>query len=398
MRRHLVNPFRRSQIDVGPETVAAFESRDVAELHGSIPAYRPTPLVELPALAHELGLSRIFVKDEAHRFGLKAFKALGGTYATYRFVSDYLAKAGRSCPLASQFFSRHGFLLPGELTFCTATDGNHGRGVAWVARLLQQKAVIFMPRGTVQARIDNTRSEGAEVYIVDGVYDDAVSRCAQESAAKGWQIISDMSWSGYEQIPRWIMAGYLTLFREVESVVNSGYQIDCVIIQAGAGALAGAAVWHFRQESPWQNTKIVSVEPTESACLLESIESPGREPVLSKGRQDSTMAGLNCGTPSLVAWPLIRQGFDLFLAISDTSCVQAMRRYYYPTGGDQRIVSGESGAAGLAALLDLMTKSEFREARSYLGLGPKSTVLLLNTEGDTDPAGFARRVLNKSLS
>ena len=381
---------------MAPETAAAFASSDVTELHRSIPGYQPTPLVELSSLARALSLGRILVKDESRRFGLKAFKALGGSYAVYRFVAEYLASAGRPCPRAGQFYSESGFLHPGELTFSTATDGNHGRGVAWAAKLLHQRAMIFMPRGTVRARIDNIKNEGAEVVVVDGSYDDAVSLCAREAEARGWQIISDTSWPGYEMIPRWIMAGYLTLFREIESAVDVGTRIDCVIVQGGVGALAGAAAWYFRKESRWPEAKLVSVEPVEAACLLESIESGG-EPVLSKGRQDSIMAGLNCGMPSLTAWPLIKQGFDMFLAIPDSSCVEAMRRYYFSTSGDRGIVSGESGAAGLAALLDLMSKPEFCEARSYLGLGHDCTVLLLNTEGDTDPTGFTRRVINETL-
>jgi diaminopropionate ammonia-lyase len=396
MSRFLVNPYRVSPLTVVPETAADFKSDDIASLHGSIPGYRPTPLVELPELAVKAGLGRILVKDEAHRFGLKAFKALGGSYAVYRFVAEYLAAAGRACPKANEFYASSGFLHPGELTFCTATDGNHGRGVAWAAKLLQQKAVIFMPRGTAPARIDNIRNEGAEVIIVDGSYDDAVILCASEAKANGWQIISDTSWLGYEQIPRWIMAGYLTLFREVASAIYEGDKVDCVFVQGGIGALAGAAAWYIRTESPWPEAKLVSVEPVEAACLLESVESGG-EPVLSKGRQDSIMAGLNCGMPSLTAWPLIKQGFDMFLEIPDSSCVEAMRRYYFPIGGDPGTVSGESGAAGLAALLDLVTRTEFREARAYLGLGHDSTVLLLNTEGDTDPAGFARRVIHGTL-
>ena len=396
MGRFLINPYRACQLTADPGTAAAFGSNDIVQLHRSISGYEPTPLVELSDLAIKIGVGRILVKNEAHRFGLKAFKALGGSYAIYRFVAEYLAAASRACPQAERYYSSSGFLHPGELTFCTATDGNHGRGVAWAAKLLQQKAVIFMPRGTVPARIDNIRNEGAEVVVVDGSYDDAVTLCASEAKAHGWQIISDTSWPGYEQIPRWIMAGYVTLFREVASAVNEADTVDCVIVQGGVGALAGAAAWYFREESRWPGAKLISVEPVEAACLLESIESGGG-PVLSKGLQDSIMAGLNCGMPSLTAWPLIKHGFDMFLAIPDSSCVEAMRRYYFSTSGDRGIVSGESGAAGLAALLDLMSKPEFCEARSYLGLGHDCTVLLLNTEGDTDPIGFTRRVINETL-
>jgi diaminopropionate ammonia-lyase len=368
-----------------------FLSPDITALHRSVPGYAPTPLLSLPALAHAIGVGRILVKDEAHRFGLKAFKALGASYAVYRFINEHLEKTGGSCPDPSRFYSSSGIIAPGRFTLCTATDGNHGRGVAWTARQLGQNAVIYMPSASVMARVDNIRREGARVVLVDGTYDDAVHKSVEDARVESRQIISDTSWPGYEKIPRWIMAGYLTLFREIQEVVQ-GSRIDLVIIQGGVGALAGTAAWYLRRESPWPEARLVSVEPLEAACLLESIASPEGKPVLSKGRQDSIMAGLNCGFPSPVAWPLIKQGFDLFLAVSDLACVKAMQQYYYPRGEDPRIVSGESGAAGLAALMSLMQDNMFDEAREKVGLGPDSTVLVINTEGDTDPAGFDTRV------
>jgi diaminopropionate ammonia-lyase len=387
MQHAVANPFRRSVPLWEPSVEDPFRASDIAALHHSVPGYAPTPLVGLPALALRLGVGRILVKDESHRFGLKAFKALGASYAVYRFVKEHLEKSGRPCPEPSRFFRGGGIIRPEEFTFCTATDGNHGRGVAWIALQLGQKAVIYMPAGSVSARIENIRGEGAEVVVVDGTYDDAVLQCAEDARVHGWQVISDTSWPGYERIPKWIMAGYLTLFREVAEAVGES-RIDLVIIQGGVGALAGAAAWYLRRESPWPEARLVSVEPVEAACLLESAASPDGEPVISRGKQDSIMAGLNCGSPSPVAWPLIRQGFDLFVAINDSACTEAMRRYYHPLESDPRILSGESGAAGLAALATLMQDNTFAEARNLTGLGPETTVLLINTEGDTDPVGF----------
>jgi diaminopropionate ammonia-lyase len=339
-----------------------------------------------------LGFRQILVKDEAHRFGLRAFKALGSTYACFRYLKRYLESDGRGCPPAAGFYRHADLLTPDEITFCTATDGNHGRGVAWTAKKLRQKAVIYMPAGTVPARIENIRNEGAEVIIVDGDYESAVSRCADEAAVHAWQIISDTSWPGYEEIPGWIQAGYLTMFREIDEAVSGEGQVDLVLVQGGVGALAAAAAWYYRRCVPLPGPKLVAVEPVEAACLLESIESPNGEPILARGRQDSIMAGLNCGRPSLSAWPFIKQGFDGFLTVSDEAAAEAMRTFYYPSKGDPRTISGESGAAGLAGLTLLAQEASMQAARRQLGLDRNSVVVLLNTEGNTDPEGFDQLV------
>lgn len=392
MCRFLRNPYRNDDPKWEPQTVAALAAADLADLHASLTQYRPTPLIELPALARRLGVGRLLVKDESHRFGLKAFKALGATYAVYRHLQQYLATTGRPCPAAADFYRVDRVLEPGELTFCTASDGNHGRGVAWTARKLAQKAVIYLPLETVPARVENIENEGAEVVLVDGTYDDAVKKCAADASANNWSVISDTSWPGYEAIPRWIMAGYLTLFREIETAVDNSAGFDLVIVQGGVGALAGAAAWYFRKVAPGRGTSLVMVEPSEAACLLESLESPGAVPSLSGGRQDSIMAGLNCGYPSPVSWPLVKAGFDMFMTVSDAGCVTAMQSYYNPEASDPRVVSGESGAAGLAALQTLATTAAANEARQILRFDRNLTVLLLNTEGDTDPIGYRERV------
>jgi len=395
-------------------------------VHRSLPEYQPTPLVTLPARARELGVGGVVVKDESHRYGLKAFKALGSTYAIYRFVRRHLESNGRSCPQAESFYQEVA-LPPGAFTFCTATDGNHGRGVAWVARKLRQQAVIYMPANSAPARIENIRKENAEVVVVDGSYDDAVVRCAEDAQARGWQIISDTSWTGYEEIPRWVQAGYLTMFNEIHAAGD--VPIDVVIVPAGVGALAAAAAWYYNRVYPPPRPKLVSVEPVGADCMLQSIISESGEPVSIKGELTSIMAGLNCGTPSPVAWPFMKLGYDLFMTVTDDDAREAMRVYFRstvskppfgfaqdrrgfrpieedhdrphdiarPHGDDPRIISGESGAATLAALMTLCRHSSFAEARDFLNLSPTSRVLLLNTEGDTDPEGFREIVSQRSL-
>jgi len=390
MSRFLFNPYREQAPQWGAEVTAPFASPDVLDLHKSLDAYHPTPLVSLPSLARRLGVGKILVKDESQRFGLKAFKALGASYAIYKFLHRHYKARGWFVSLPRNFYRNPGAIEPNQFTFCTATDGNHGRGVAWTARQIRQQAVIFMPANTVPSRVDNIEMEGARVVMIDGSYDDTVAAMAGQAKAHGWQIISDMSWPGYEKIPRWIMAGYLTLFDEVGWSLGPKEKVDVVIIQGGCGALAGTASWFYNKNYGSSRARLVAVEPIDADCLMASIGSEEGTICSLTGGQHSIMAGLNCGTPSPVAWPLIRSGFDLFLTVSDQMAIEAMRAYYHSQGNDPAIVSGESGAAGLAALMSLMTEPSMLPARENLELTPETTVLLLNTEGDTDPEHFAQ--------
>jgi diaminopropionate ammonia-lyase len=310
-------------------------SEAAREFHLTLSGYAPTPLVECQALADSLGLRSLQVKDESHRFGLNAFKALGASFAMHR-----VARPG--------------------MIFSAATAGNHGRAVAWSARRLGCMAKIFVPAITVPARIEAIRKEGAEVVVVDGSYEDAVRHCDEQSRAHGWQVISDTGYPGYLEIPKWVVEGYQTLFLEYEE--QRGQPPDVVLIQAGVGGLLCAAVDHFRSREP--GPQIISVEPESADGLLASISSPGGEPTVSKGAQDSIMAGLNCIEVSLTAWPSIRRGVDAFVAIEDSLAIEAMR--LLSAAG---IDAGESGAAGFAGLLALRDQLQ--------GL----RVLLVNTEG-----------------
>ena len=369
--RVALNPYRQDSV---PAALVPPRAADAFTFHRSLPGYRQTPLLALPALAAECGLRTLWVKDEGRRFGLDAFKALGASWAIHRVMSHRGSGA--------------------RVTFATATDGNHGRAVAWTAHMLRQKAVIFVPRNTAPARITAIRREGAEVVVVDGNYDDAVRRAASESAARGWQVISDTAYPGYVDIPRWIMAGYETIFAEATEQLDAaaGGSPTAVLLQAGVGGLACAGVCFYSRRGGESRPRVAAVEPTDADCLLESIASPGGEIREGRGGQCSIMAGLNCGTPSLAAWPMLRAGIDLFLAVDDGFAEEAMRRLASGHGGDPRIVAGESGAAGLAGLLALCREPALGQARQAMGLGPASRVLLVNTEGATDPAGYRRIV------
>lgn len=364
---------------------ASFMADDITEFHQSIHGYQPTPLVSLAGLSAELAVKRILVKDESHRFGLKAFKAMGASYAIYRFIKqEWEKQLGVQFEIDNLYDSR--LLTQLDLRpFCTATDGNHGRAVAWFANKIHQKAVIYVPACTVPARIENIRREGAEVVVVDGGYDETVRRMAREAEQQGWHVISDTSYEGYTRVPAWIMAAYTTMFREIDRA-TSGIDFTHVIVQAGVGSFAGAAAWYYfhKENRPF----LMTVEPAEADCVFESINGGEGEPIVSRGSQQTIMAGLNCGTISLNAWPLIRDRVALALTISDDYSRQAMRRYYHPLGNDSRIISGESGAAGLAALLALATDPGLKEAARGAGVGSDSAILVFNTEGDTDPEHF----------
>ena len=278
---------------------------------------------------------------------------------------------------------------------CTATDGNHGRGVAHVANLLGLKAYIYMPKGTVQARIDNIVNEGAGVIIVNGDYDEAVERVKIDAENHGWQIISDTAWEGYTEIPFWIQEGYATMFLEINQQLKEmgKNQPGIVFVPGGVGALAAATMTFY--STPSNNAQRVCVEPTEAACLLEAVKLHHGEPKKTTGKLNSIMAGLNCGLPSITAWPIIRDRMDYFMTIEDEYAIKAMRQYYYPVGDDPRIISGESGASGLGALLALIESDILEHARKLLNIGRDSRILLLNTEGDTDPENFKRVVSQK---
>jgi len=387
------NRFRKSTPVWENRYVEAFSGDDITELHRLLPDYRPTPILRLNSLARGLGVGDILVKDESYRFDLSAFKVMGASYAIYRFLKGEW-EAQNESTFDLQKFRDGGPEGPwaGRYTLCTATDGNHGRAVAWVAGRLYQKAVIYMPKGTVPARIENIRREGAEVHIIDGTYDETVREIAKDAEKYGWQVISDTAYPGYMIIPGWIMAGYLTIFREMEPIIhgNDRPEMDFVIMQGGVGSFAAAGIWYYVNRYGPNRPRIIVVEPTEAACLMESGASDTGDIVVSKGNFRTIMAGLNCGTPSLMAWPIIRDGADLFLAITDNYATQAMRQYYSPIGDDPHIISGESGAAGLGALMALMHDKNLREAREKLGLGSASRVLLFNTEGATDPVHFAK--------
>jgi len=338
-------------------------NRSILDFHRGLAAYAATPLVACPELAVATGMGTVTVKDESSRFGLNSFKVLGASWAMSRMAEN----DGPPAPVAA------------------ATAGNHGRAVAWMARQMGLRAFVFVPSGTSLRAVRNIRQEGAEIRIVPGNYEDAVSACECESRRRGWRVVSDTAYPGCTEMPCHIVEGYRTLFEECEEQLPKlGLPApDVVLVQAGVGGLLSAAVHHYRArgDRPW----LVSVQPAEASALLQSIRSPGGQRCRSTGARSSIMSVLNCAEVSMTAWSSIRSGVDLFLAIDDEYALAAVRRLR-----DSGVAAGVSGAAGLAGLLALGGDARFAEAKSRLGLTGSSHAMVINTEGPLEVRKMAR--------
>ncbi len=360
------------------------------KFHRQIEGYRMSPLKSLGHLAQMLNLGGIWVKDESVRLSLNSFKVLGGSFAIYRYVAQQL---GSDVPV-TELLTEETRRKLGNLVFATATDGNHGRGIAWSATRLGFRSVVYVHKHTSEARIDAIRRNGAEIVVVDGTYDDAVRRVCSDAARNGWQVISDTSWAGYEDIPKWVMQGYTTLVAETqEQLAGQGLaRPSHVFVQAGVGALAASVMGAYHQLMGVDRPKMVVVEPVAAACLSLSAQQKDGNPHHFEGGLETIMAGLACGDPSPLAWNILRDCADVFAVCPDYVAAKGMRVYAAPLAGDPFLVSGESGAVTLGALMYLMQWDGAHALRETLGLGPDSQVLLINTEGNTDPDEFRRVV------
>lgn len=344
---------------------------EVRAFHRRLAGYAPTPLVSLPSVAEWAGVGQLLVKAETERFGLPAFKALGASWATYRVLVDRMGSEPRWETLAELGAATRNAL--GDLRLVTATDGNHGRAVAWMARELGFAATVFVPAGTADARTAAIAGEGADVVVVDGTYDDAV-RAAAELASDHALVVSDTSWPGYEDPPRWVIEGYSTIFGELDEQLAAygGWDsVDAVVVPLGVGAFGAAAAVALPHEN---RPFVLGVEPDSAACVLAAVDAG--EVVEVPGPHHSIMAGLNCGTASMLALPALIAGFDAFVTISDDRCRAAMVAM-----ADAGLDVGECGAAGAAAL------AEIRDLYDEV-VAPDATVLVIATEGVTDPANF----------
>ena len=357
------------------------------EFHRSFPQYSVTPLQNLSSLAKYLGVKNIFCKDESYRFGLNAFKVLGGSYAMGRYIAKELGRDISELPynVLSSDKLREEF---GQATFFTATDGNHGRGVAWAANRLGQKAVVRMPKGTTKTRFDNIVKEGATVTIEEVNYDDCVRMAAAEAAkTEHGIIVQDTAWDGYEEIPSWIMQGYGTLVLEADQQLKEmGVERPThVFVQAGVGSLAGAVVGYFAHKYK-DNPPVMAVcEASAADCLYRSAVAKTGNLVNVTGDLQTIMAGLACGEGNTIGWDILKNHVDVFASCPDWMSAKATRIYANPLGDDPHVVSGESGSVTMGLVAAIMTKPELKELKEALKLDENSQVLLVSSEGDTDP-------------
>ena len=364
------------------------QARLARAFHSSFPQYAPTPLAELSALAAQMGLKSLLVKDESQRFGLNAFKVLGGSYAIARHIAARLGLRPEEMTFAA-LRSEAARAALGNTVFFTATDGNHGRGVAWTARELGCRAMVRMPKGTAKSRVENIRALGAEVTVEDCNYDGCVRLAARQAKeTPGGVLVQDTAWPGYTQTPLWIMQGYLTMALEADEQMVA--PPTHIFLQAGVGSMAAAVAAYFRQAHPQNPPKIILVEPTAADCFFRSAANG--EITAVTGEMRTMMAGLACGEPSPIAWDILKRLTAAYLSCEDAAAARGMRVLARPLAGDKAIVSGESVASTLGALLDAAADEKAREA---LGLDGNARVLLFSTEGDTDPVNY-RRVMEEN--
>lgn len=362
-------------------------TKDVAEsaraFHSQIQAYKPTPLVSLPNLAKRLGVKAIWVKDESYRFGLNAFKVLGGSYALGQLLAEHLGVD--ICEIDLKTVAEK---LPKPLVFATATAGNHGTGIAWAAREMGQKAVVYMPKGSPQASVDRIRGLGAECIVTDVNYDDTVRLANKTAAEQGWTLVQDTAWEGYDKIPTWISQGYMTMADEAITQLEANNQAmpSHVLLQAGVGSLAGGVLGYLVDKLGSGAFKTIVAEPSAADCIYRSGEAG--KIVNVTGDLNSIMAGLACGEPNPVTWPILRDASDVFASVDDNVSATGMRILGNPLGDDPKVVSGESGAITMGLLHLLATHPEGKVVSEVMGLNEDSVVLLFSTEGDTNPERY----------
>ncbi|MBR5302122.1 MAG: diaminopropionate ammonia-lyase [Clostridia bacterium] len=370
------------------------EVEKVRAFHRSFPQYSSTPLVSLKGAAAALGLGGLLVKDESFRFGLNAFKVLGGSYAMAGAIAEHL---GRTMSETDYAYLTGQQLKAefGQATFFTATDGNHGRGVAWSARTLNQKAVVLMPRGTVKSRFDNIAKEGADVSIEDANYDECVRRaCALAKKTPRGIVVQDTAWEGYTHIPTKIMQGYGTMAQEAAQQLNeNGFDRPThVFIQAGVGSLAGAVAGYYANLYGENCPKIIVMEADAADCHYQSALAG--EMRIVDGDLNTMMAGLACGEPNPISFDILRNHACCFVSCPDRVSADGMRALALPEDGDTKIISGESGAIGTGLVRAIMTDPDCAGLKDALGMNEESIVLLFSTEGDTDPDNY-RKIVDK---
>ena len=369
--------------------IDAYNAENAAKVrafHESFPEYAPTPLAKLSNLAGYLGVKSICVKDESKRFSLNAFKALGGSYAMGRYIAE---KLGLENMDYTALVSEENRARLGRQTFITATDGNHGRGVAWTANRIAQKCIVYMPAGTAPERLENIRRLGADASITELNYDGCVERAWNEAQENGYILMQDTAFDGYEKIPAWIMQGYVTMADEAMAQLD--HEPTHIFLQAGVGSMAASVAAYFVNSCKTKPT-IVIVEPHKADCFYQTALADDGSIHSVGGKMDTIMAGLACGTPCSIAWEILRDYADFYVSMPDCAAAKGMRVLANPLDDDPRVVSGESGASCLGLVCELLSREELAGMKQQIGLNQNSRILCFSTEGDTDRENY-RKVL-----
>lgn len=388
--------FEQKDKDKFPLDMVSTEvAKEVKSFHESFPMYTETPLRDMKNLAKELGLGSIYVKDESYRFGLNAFKVLGGSYAIGKYLANKLNSSLSELPY-EKLISQEVKNQLGDITFVTATDGNHGRGVAWTANQLKQHSVVYMPKGSAKERLDNIKAEGAEASIMDMNYDECVRLANKQAEENGWIMVQDTAWEGYEDIPTWIIQGYSTMgYEAYEQLRSLGEDKPThIFLQAGVGSMAAAITGLFSAIYGEDRPIITIVEPNKADCLYRTAEANDGELRIVTGDMDTIMAGLACGEPCTIGWDILKDYADNFLSCPDFTAAEGMRILGNPPKGDERVISGESGAAPFGCVAEIMTNESLKWMKEKLQLDENSKVLFFSTEGDTDKKNYYDIVWN----
>ena len=366
------NPYRFSGQSIKENSDTAYN------FHKTLPGYLPTPLLNLRHFAQKIGIGDCYIKDESQRLGLNAFKVLGASYAMAEEIKKYIPEGQSN--LSFESIKSHKTSIK-DLTFVTATDGNHGRAVAWCAEQYGCRAVVFMPKGSSEIRLKSILEHKAKAEITELNYDETVKYAESEAIKNNWVLLQDSSWPGYTEVPRNIMAGYKTMVQEFFEQTSDWP--THVIAQAGVGSFA-ASIFSSFISSTKQQPKFILLEPSGAACFFNSVKVGDKKPHLTPDL-NTMMAGLSCGMPSILAWDIIVPITDIFVICEDNIAIKGMQILSQPTEGDPSIISGESGAVPIGFLHEVATNPLYSDLRDQLQLDVSSKVLFFSTEGDTDP-------------
>lgn len=386
------NRYRKSNSNLETKDFSKQTRQKVYKYHQSLPEYERTALESLDQLARHLQVDKLWVKNEAGRFNLNAFKGLGASYALVRYFAEQL-----DLNLEDISFEElhHEINKAKKVTLATATDGNHGKSLAWAARLFGQDAVVYMPKGAAPERLEAIRSQGARAEMTDVNYDETVNLIAEEAKEKGWVVIQDTAWEGYEEIPLWIMQGYSTIVSELRNQLSEELDtVTHVILQAGVGSFAASMLTSLKSELQDSDIQFIIVESDQADPFFQSVQRNDGKAVSVEGDLATIMAGLACGKASSIAWDMLKETVDFFASCPDEVSARGMRVLGNPLAGDSAIIAGESGAVPAGFLYEVMQNPHYVDLKTSLSLGKHARVLVVNTEGDTDPENYRHIVWN----